>query len=124
MKWCPACNNMLFSIDEDTIDGKKTAVLACRKCSYKEAVSSENPLVYEHVLREDKTARLVLNEYMKHDPTLDHLSNIVCPNTDCPSRVASAKPDVVPVKIDSKNLIWMYQCANCDTTWKQASRAS
>lgn len=124
MKFCPSCRNMLYNIDEDTIDGKKTAVMSCRKCEYKEAVSAENPLVYEHILHEDKTSRLVMNPYLKNDPTLDHLSNIVCPNSDCSSRVGSAKPDVVSVKINEKNLIWMYQCVNCDTTWKQASRAS
>jgi DNA-directed RNA polymerase subunit M/transcription elongation factor TFIIS len=115
---------MLFGIDEDVVDGKKTAVLTCRKCEYKESVSDDNSMVYEHVLREDKTARLVLNPNLKNDPTLDHLSNIVCPNAECSSRVGNATPDVVPVKINSKNLIWMYQCTNCDTTWKQASRAS
>ena len=123
MKFCPVCRNMLYSIDEDAIDGKKTAVMACRKCEYKEPVSADHPLVYEHVLREDKTSRLVLNPYLKNDPTLDHLSNIVCPNTECPSR-SGAKPDIVPVKINEKNLIWMYQCVNCDTTWKQASRTT
>lgn len=124
MKFCPSCRNMLYSIDEDVIDGSKMAVLSCRKCQYKEAVSPENPLVYEHVLREDKTSRLVMNPYLKNDPTLDHLSNITCPNEACPSRVGAAKPDVVPVKINERDLIWMYQCVNCDTTWKQASRAS
>ena len=124
MKWCPDCRNMLFAIDEDTVDGKKTAVLSCRKCSYKEPVKADNPLIYEHVLREDKTTRLAINEYLKHDPTLDHLSNIVCPNADCPSRVGAAQSDVVYVKLDKTNLIMLYQCVNCETTWKQASRAS
>jgi hypothetical protein len=112
---------MLFGIDEDTIEGKKTAILSCRKCSYKEALSSENPMVYEHVLREDKTARLVLNPYLKNDPTLNHLSNIVCRNTECVSRASNVTSDVVAVKINEKNLIWMYQCTHCDTTWKQSS---
>ena len=124
MKWCPDCRNMLFAIDEDTVEGKKTAVLSCRKCSYKEPVKADNPLIYEHVLREDKTTRLAINEYLKHDPTLDHLSNIVCPNADCPSRLGTAQPDVVYVKLDKTNLIMLYQCVNCETTWKQASRAS
>ena len=121
MKFCPACRNMLFGIDEDTVDGKKVAILSCRKCPYKEAVSAENPLVYEHILREDKTARLVLNPYLKNDPTLNHLSNIQCPNNECISQSKSIKSDVVAVKINEKNLIWMYQCVHCDTTWKQAS---
>ena len=109
MKFCPACRNMLFGIDEDTIDGNKVAVLSCRKCAYKEPVNSENPLVYEHVLREDKTARLVLNPYLKNDPTLNHLSNIQCPNDECVSRAKNVKSDVVAVKINEKNL---FGCIN------------
>jgi DNA-directed RNA polymerase subunit M/transcription elongation factor TFIIS len=115
---------MLYGIDEDVVDGKKSAVLTCRKCEYREPLSESSPIVYEHVLRDDKTTRLAMNPYLKNDPTLDHLSNIVCHNAECPSRVGSAKPDVVPVKINEKFLIWMYQCVNCDTTWKQNSRAS
>ena len=121
MKFCPACRNMLFGIDEDTIDGEKSAVLSCRKCSYKEPLSSENPMVYEHILKEDKTARLVLNPYLKNDPTLNHLSNIECPNKECVSQAKNVQADVVAVKINEKNLVWMYQCVHCDTTWKQAS---
>jgi DNA-directed RNA polymerase subunit M/transcription elongation factor TFIIS len=124
MKFCPACRNMLFGIDEDVVDGTKTAVLTCRKCDFKEAIGDQNSMVYEHVLREDKTSRLILNPNLKNDPTLDHLSNIVCPNADCPANLKTANPDVVPVKINQKDLIWMYQCVNCDTTWKQASRAT
>lgn len=124
MKFCPACRNMLYGIDEDTIDGVKTAVLSCRKCEYKEPVSKENPVIYEHSLREDKSIRLVMNPYLKDDPTLDHLSNIICPNDNCPSRVGNAKPDVVAVEINDKQLVWMYQCVNCETTWKQNARVS
>jgi len=25
--------------------------------------------------------------------------------------------------LDAKDMVWMYQCANCDTTWKQNARA-
>jgi DNA-directed RNA polymerase subunit M/transcription elongation factor TFIIS len=110
---------MLYPIDEEVINGVKTAVQSCRKCEYKEAIQRDNPIVYEHSLREDKSARLVMNPYLKYDPTLDHLTNIVCPNTGCPSRTGSATPDVVAVELNEKRLIWMYQCVNCDTTWKQ-----
>ena len=119
MKFCPACRNMLYSIDEDVIDGVKMAVRSCRKCEYKEPIQRDNPIVYEHSLREDKTVRLIMNQNMKNDPTLDHFSNIVCPNKICPSRVGAANPDVVAVEINDKQLVWMYQCVNCDTTWKQ-----
>lgn len=120
MKFCPVCRNMLYSIDEDTNDeGQKFAIMSCRKCEYSEPVSRDDSVVYEHILREDKSDRLALNPYLKYDPTLPRFTEIICPNKEC-----KAKPDVVGVKLDAKNLIWMYQCANCDTTWKQASRAS
>jgi DNA-directed RNA polymerase subunit M/transcription elongation factor TFIIS len=114
---------MLYGIDEEVVDSKKTAVLTCRKCEYKEPITNTNPIVYEHILREDKTAKLINNPYLKNDPTLDHLSNILCPNADCPTKTGSV-PDVVAVKINEKNLIWLYQCTNCNETWKQASRTA
>ena len=123
MKFCPVCRNMLYGIDEDVLNGVKTAVLTCRKCSYKEPVSRENPIIYEHSLREDKSVRLVMNPYLKNDPTLDHLTNVICPNEDCPTRTGAANPDVVAVEINEKNLVWMYQCVNCERTWKQSAGA-
>jgi len=123
MKFCPDFRNILYSIDEDTNDsGEKFAFLSCRKCQYKESLTRENPVVYEHLLREDKSDRLAVNPYLKYDPTLPRFTEIVCPNKECPSKNGQ-KPDVVGVKLDAKELIWMYQCANCDTTWKQNARA-
>ena len=114
---------MLYSIDEDTIGEKTGAVRACRKCEYKEAVPESNPVVYEHILRGTSGTTLAMNPYLKYDPTLEHLSNIVCPNKECPTKSnKSIVPDVVPVEIDNKNLVWMYQCAHCDSTWTQSSR--
>ena len=119
MEFCPACRNMLYALDEETIDGVKSAVLSCRKCEYKKAI--DHAIIYDHQLREDKSVRLVMNPYLKNDQTLDHLSNVTCPNKECPSRLGAANPDVVAVEIDSKQLVWMYQCVNCDETWKQSA---
>jgi DNA-directed RNA polymerase subunit M/transcription elongation factor TFIIS len=121
LQYCPACDSMLNNVEEETVGDATTAVLSCRKCPYKQPLSSNTPVVYEHILQEDKTARLVLNPYLKFDPTLNHLSNIQCPNEDCLSRSNSVDWDVVAVKIDEKKLIWLYICVHCDTTWKQAS---
>ena len=123
MKFCPTCRNMLYTIDEDVVDDDKTAVMTCRKCGYKEPVSRENPVVYEHNLRQESTASLAVNPYLKHDPTLEHLTNIICPNDECPTKTEDEEPDVVPVEIDSKNLVWLYQCAICSTTWTQSGGA-
>jgi DNA-directed RNA polymerase subunit M/transcription elongation factor TFIIS len=124
MKFCPNCRNMLYGIEEDVVDGDKTAVLACRKCEYKEALTRENPVVYEHILKQDTSDTLILNPYLKYDPTLEHLTNIICPNTLCPTKTTDVKPDIVAVELNEKKLVWMYQCANCDYAWKQNGRAS
>jgi DNA-directed RNA polymerase subunit M/transcription elongation factor TFIIS len=117
MKFCPDCGNMLYAVAESA----EGAFFQCRKCVYKEAITQANPLVYEHSLKEDTTAKLVMNPYLKFDPTLPRFTTIVCPNAECPSK-RGATPDVVGVKLDATNVIWMYQCALCDTTWKQGAR--
>lgn len=117
MKFCPSCRNMLYSIDEDETG---SALRSCRKCDYKEPVSRDTPIVYEHVLKDDKVKTLTINPYLKNDPTLPRFTEIPCANDDCPSKKGS-KSDVVGVKIDRINVIWMYQCAVCDFTWKQNS---
>ena len=119
MKFCPVCHNMLYGIDDDT--DAKTAVMSCRKCEYKEPISRNNPIVYEHNLRSQST-NIAINPYLKFDPTLPHF-DIACPTAECSSKSGTIS-DVVGVKIDKKNLIWMYQCTNCDITWKQNGAAS
>lgn len=114
MKFCKQCDNMLYAIS----DSDAGAFHQCRKCTYREVITKENPLVYEHSLKEDTTAKLILNPYLKQDPTLPRFKTIQCPNEDCASKKGS-QSDVVGVKIDATNVIWMYQCALCDTTWKQ-----
>jgi len=109
---------MLFGIEETK---EKKAVLSCRKCTYTEEINPVNPVIYEHILKEDKTSRLALNPYLKNDPTLNHLTNIQCPNPACVSHGSKVENDVVAVKINDRNLIWMYQCVHCDASWKQAS---
>lgn len=119
MKFCPVCRNVLYSIDEEN----GHAILSCRKCDFKEEVSRDNSIVYEHILKEDSSVKLVMNPYLKYDPTLPRFTEIDCPNKECSTKKGS-KNDIVGVKIDKQNLIWMYQCAVCDTTWKQNSQAT
>ena len=123
MEFCPTCGNMLYAFTEEVIADKKVAVRMCRTCTYKKPVTRENPLVYERNLRQENTASLAMNPYLKHDPTLEHLTNIICPNEDCETNTDGEDRDVVPVEIDNKKLVWMYQCAVCNTTWTQSAGA-
>lgn len=118
MKFCPKCNNMLYTITE----AETGAFYACRRCTYREPITRENPMVYEHSLKEDTTAKLIVNPYLKQDPTLPRFKTIACPNPGCPTKSGRSN-DVVGVKLDAVNVTWMYQCAVCDTTWKQNAQS-
>lgn len=109
MKFCPDCKNMLYTLEEPEGGGLR---LKCRKCPYSEEAPA---LLYEHNLKEDTTARLIVNPYLTQDPTLPRFKTIKCPTEGCPSE------DVVGVKVDSTNVVWMYQCAVCKASWKQAA---
>jgi len=123
IQFCPACRNMLSNISEEN----NVAFKVCLKpeCGYKEPITKDNPLIYEHKLQKDKTVSLSMNPYLEFDPTLDHLHNMVCKNEECPSRSKGGpEPDVVAIKLNAEKLLWMYKCVNCKTIWEQTSRAS
>jgi DNA-directed RNA polymerase subunit M/transcription elongation factor TFIIS len=125
MKFCPVCHNVLYAIDETTDkSGDKFAEMSCRKCEYKERIDRDNPIVYEHLIRQDKSVRIATNPYLKHDPTLPRFKEIVCPNNSCSTRKSTGDSDVVGIRLDAINLTWLYQCAVCDYTWTQNARAT
>ncbi len=117
MRFCVDCKNMLYTIEQTEGGGVS---LKCRRCPYSEAAPA---LLYEHNLREDTTARLTANPYLMQDPTLPSFDTIACFNGECPSHKTKVY-DVVGVKIDKVNVVWMYQCRVCSTSWKQPSRRS
>lgn len=118
MKFCTDCNNMLYSVEERD----KKAYLKCLVCPYEEEITKKNPIVYEHDLRQDTSVQYSVNPYIKFDPTLPTFTNMVCPNDGCPTR--GKQSNVKGIKLDSTNVIWMYQCVECDKTWKQMARGS
>jgi DNA-directed RNA polymerase subunit M/transcription elongation factor TFIIS len=107
---------MLYSIEERD----KKAYLKCRSCPYEEEVSKMNPVVYEHDLQQDTSVQYSINPYLKHDPTLPRFTNLVCPNTTCTTQ--GHESNIVGVKLDPVNVLWLYQCAACGVTWKQFAR--
>lgn len=116
MKFCQQCNNFLYSIEER----EKKAYMTCRSCPYEEEVTKASPVVYEHDLRQDASIQHSVNPYLKYDPTLPRFTTMICPNDSCATRGKDS--DIVGIKLDPVNVAWMYQCAVCDTTWKQLAR--
>lgn len=106
---------MLYQI----VERDKRAFLKCRSCPYEEEIGKENPVVYEHNLQQDTSTQYALNPYMKYDRTLPRF-NIQCPQENCPSRRKPAS-EIVGMKLDPVKVLWMYQCVDCDHTWKQTA---
>ena len=115
MKFCTKCANFLYSIEER--DSK--AYLKCRACPYEEEVTRENPVVYEHDLQQDTSVQYSINPYLKYDPTLPEFDTMVCKNEECTTR--GAKSQIVGIKLDKTNVMWLYQCKVCDAMWKQSA---
>lgn len=120
MKFCTQCNNFLYAIEEREDGGRKVAVRKCRSCPYEEPITKENPVVYEHDLQQDTSVQYSINPYLKYDPTLPRFTTMVCPNASCPTRGKDS--NIVGIKLDPVQVVWLYQCAVCDTTWKQNAR--
>jgi DNA-directed RNA polymerase subunit M/transcription elongation factor TFIIS len=116
MKFCQQCNNFLYNIEERD----KKAFLKCRSCPYEEEITKQNPVVYEHDLQQDTATQYSINPYLKHDPTLPTFTNLVCPNDACPTHGKAS--NIKGIKLDPVNVMWLYQCVACDTTWKQLAR--
>jgi hypothetical protein len=84
-------------------------------------IPAPNGGFYEHDLQQDTSVQYSINPYLKHDPTLPVFTTMVCPNGLCPSREMK-ESHIVGIKLDPVNVSWLYQCIDCDTTWKQLAR--
>ena len=68
--------------------------------------------------REQQKIDNVINKYTKLDPTLPRTNTIKCPNTECISNTnKNEKQEVVYIRYDDMNMLYIYLCAKCDTTW-------
>jgi DNA-directed RNA polymerase subunit M/transcription elongation factor TFIIS len=97
----------------------------CRKCGFKED-DAKGGLVMEMMVQQKSSEgyKILLNEFTRKDPRLPHIrSNITCPNTVCDSNKAGKNPDVIYIKYDTVNLMYLYICDICGDQWHSRNRA-
>ena len=114
--FCKKCRNMLH----DYVERDGHLFHKCRACPYEKEVTPDNPVVYEHSLQQDTSIQISINPFMKDADVLPRFNNMVCINETCPTR--GGPSDIVGLKLDAVNAVWLYQCRECDATWKQAAR--
>ena len=127
MHFCSQCDNMYY-IRVSADDGKKL-IYYCRNCGHEDdLVSSENICVSKsNFKRSEQKYNHLINEYTKLDPTLPRIDTIKCPNGDCISNGGSGDDEdettnknreVIFLRYDDTNMLYVYLCAKCDTVWK------
>ena len=115
MNFCVKCDNMYYMKIDSEENGK--LIYYCRNCGNEDSnISLSNLCVstYEDSVSQKNNK---INEYTKFDPTLPHVYNIKCLNDNCDSNKKDKPADVIYIRVDDKNMKYMYLCVNCDTSW-------
>ena len=119
LKYCSVCENYLYmQVDAESQELRRM----CRKCGFKE--ESSGGLVMEMMIQQRSTEgyKILLNEFTRKDPRLPHIrKNITCPNQACESNHGK-EPDVIYIKYDVVNLMYLYICDICGDQWHSRSR--
>lgn len=118
IRFCPTCRYYLYL----QVEGEDQSLFrVCRNCGHKEE-DVKGGLVMEMMIRERAAEgyKILLNEYTRQDPRLPHIKTIPCPDPACDSNHGKAPSDVIYIKHDAVNMLYMYICDVCGFTWRSA----
>ena len=115
MKFCDMCNNMLYV----NIDNDKNMIYYCKNCNNKEVIDKDQGsicVIDDNKLTDELKYSQYINKYIKFDPTLPRVNNIICPNESCIKK-SSDENEVIYIKYDFTDMKYIYKCAYCDHFW-------
>ena len=120
MKFCSTCNNMYYiSVSDTEVDKLE---YYCRNCGNKDDANDiPGTMSVSNVQLVNDVTNMshIINKYTKLDPTIPRISNIQCPNVECPTNKDDKhKAEILYIRYDEDNLKYIYMCSTCDTTWK------
>ena len=117
MHFCNKCDNMYYIRISN--DDENQLIYYCRNCGNEDTELTKNNICVSKVQlkRSEQKYNHIINEYTKLDPTLPRINTIKCPNTDCDSNNEKDKREVIYIRYDDRNLLYIYLCAKCDTIW-------
>lgn len=109
----------MYYISLETTDSNKL-VYYCRNCGNKDStISVKDVTVLKVQLKKsEQEFSHIINKYTKLDPTLPRVSNILCPNGDCPTNKDDKNREIIYIRYDDTNMKYVYLCSTCDTVWK------
>ncbi len=119
MHFCDNCENMLYirlvHADSNNLE------YYCRSCGESNKLLTKDNICVSstEIVIKDNTYLHDVNEYTKDDPTLPRTNIIKCPNELCPSNKEEGHDrEVIYLRYDDKNLMYLYLCKYCDKIWK------
>jgi hypothetical protein len=117
IRFCPTCRYYLYLqvSGEDQILSR-----VCRNCGHNEK-DEKGGMVMEMMVKERSAEgyKILLNEFTRQDPRLPHIrKNIKCPEPSCDSNHGKADPDIIYIKYDAVNMLYLYICDICGFQWR------
>jgi predicted NAD-dependent protein-ADP-ribosyltransferase YbiA (DUF1768 family)/DNA-directed RNA polymerase subunit M/transcription elongation factor TFIIS len=116
IRFCPVCRYYLYL---QVVGEDQTLLRLCRNCGYKEE-DEKGGLVMEMSIQEqtEEGYKILLNEFTRQDPRLPHRHDIKCPDPACKSNHGEADSDVIYIKYDAVDMLYLYICDVCGYQWK------
>jgi len=108
MHFCTFCDNMLF-IRNVPKDEEIVAEYFCKYCSHVYSFESLN-----HI---QTTTTTNIPKYIAHDVTLPRRNDVKCTNKSC-TTTEHEQNEVILLRQDNQQKIYMYYCNNCQETFK------
>lgn len=108
----------------DSVNGSKL-LHKCKNCSYEcevDYATSAVCVVSNSVAGEKASYNRYMSKYIKFDPTLPRVKNIVCVNEKC-TKKSDQDNEIIYIKYDYKNLKYLYFCCHCDEFWTTSNKA-
>ena len=120
MHFCVNCQNMYY-VRLDAENPNKL-VYYCNKCGTEDkSIIDENVIICKtQIKKSEQSFNHIINKYTKLDPTLPRISNILCPNPECPTNKSGEKREIIYIRYDDTNMRYVYLCSSrdCNTIWK------
>jgi DNA-directed RNA polymerase subunit M/transcription elongation factor TFIIS len=117
MHFCSNCSNMYYI--RINSDDSNSLVYYCRQCGNEDKfIAVGNVCVSKiQIKKSEQSFNHIINKYTKLDPTLPRVSNILCPDPDCPTNTKNDPREIIYIRYDDTNMKYIYLCSTCDTVW-------
>ena len=119
IRFCPVCRYYLYL---EVVGEEQILNRLCRNCGHREE-DTKGGMVMEMMVQERSAEgyKILLNEFTRQDPRLPHIrKNIKCPEPTCDSNHGNKDPDIIYIKYDAVNMLYLYICDVCGFQWRSA----